>query len=103
MDNMGLGKSDPFLMVEKGKENVHRTNIVKDNLNPVWDPFMLRVAQVDGPDAPFFLRVYDHDSGSSHDLIGEAKVTIREISQSNEVFPLSISSISQYPDLSQFF
>ena len=60
-DMGGLGKSDPFFVIHKVADKkpsgpkqkelpMHKSNVLKNNLNPVWEPFVLDVVKCGGPD-----------------------------------------------------
>lgn len=72
-----FGKSDPFLEFFKQGDDgkwvlVHRTEVVKNNLNPVWKKFTVPLQTFCSSDLERPLKVdcSDHDSDGSHDLIG---------------------------------
>ncbi|XP_064398173.1 copine-1-like [Halichondria panicea] len=82
-----LGKSDPYL--EFAKENpdgsftsVHRTEYIKNTLNPVWPPFAITSQALcsGDPDRKIKVTCFDWDSDGSHDLIGEFTTSLAELS-----------------------
>jgi copine 5/8/9 len=88
-----FGKSDPFLVIlkrGKGAEEwvkVHQTEVIKNNLNPVWRPFEISAAKLNGGEMERRLRfeVYDWDKRSSPDFIGAAEASILEFEQRSEI------------------
>lgn len=77
-----FGKSDPFLEFFKQGDDgkwvlVHRTEVVKNNLNPVWKKFSVPLQTFCSSDLERPLKVdcSDHDSDGSHDLIGSFSCT----------------------------
>lgn len=81
-----LGKSDPYLEILKGNPDgswqvVHRTEVIKNNLNPRWRPFTLPVHTMCSGDKtkPIKFDVYDWDSDGSHDLIGGFTHSIQDL------------------------
>lgn len=42
---------------ESRRTLLYRSPYKKDTLNPEWEPFLLRVADVGGPDTPFTIEV----------------------------------------------
>uniref|UniRef100_A0A3Q2EED9 Copine VII n=1 Tax=Cyprinodon variegatus TaxID=28743 RepID=A0A3Q2EED9_CYPVA len=90
-----FSKSDPFLeifrMNDDGTEQlVHRTEVIKNNLNPVWEPFKVSLISLCSCDEERKLKclVWDYDSRGKHDFIGEFYATFREmqkISSGNKV------------------
>ncbi|XP_033829980.1 copine-1 isoform X1 [Periophthalmus magnuspinnatus] len=78
-----FGKSDPFLEIFKQGDDgkwvlVHRTEVVKNNLNPVWKKFCVPLQTLCSGDLDRPLRVdcSDHDSDGSHDLIGSFSCSV---------------------------
>ncbi|MEQ2269225.1 Copine-7, partial [Xenotaenia resolanae] len=90
-----FSKSDPFLEIfrinDDGTEQlVHRTEVIKNNLNPVWEPFKVSLISLCSCDEERKLKclVWDYDSRGKHDFIGEFYATFREmqkISSGNKV------------------
>nr|XP_058962949.1 copine-3-like isoform X1 [Pocillopora verrucosa] len=86
-----LGKSDPFLQLSKLKSDggtllVHRTEVVKNNLNPSWMSFSIALATLCGGDydAPIRIGCYDWDEDDDNDLIGCVDITLRSLIDSKE-------------------
>merc|ERR1711862_611494 len=76
MDTNGL--SDPYVKVTmSGQEE--RTLTVRNNLNPVWDHDSLMV--VYSMDDFIQFSVFDEDSFSTDDLIGECTYTLSQVEQ----------------------
>uniref|UniRef100_A0A672INH5 Copine-3 n=1 Tax=Salarias fasciatus TaxID=181472 RepID=A0A672INH5_SALFA len=71
-----FGKSDPYLefykQTQTGWQLAHRTEVVKNNLNPTWKPFRIPLQSLCGGDLDKSIKVecYDYDNDGSHDLIG---------------------------------
>lgn len=86
--------SDPYVILSLGNQSV-KTRVIKNNLNPVWnEKLMLSI-----PDTipPLKLLVYDKDTFSTDDFMGEAEIDIQplvsaaratEISSLDESVPL---------------
>jgi hypothetical protein len=81
-----FGKSDPFLVLSKVLESgkfvvVHKTEVVKNNLNPIWKPFSIPVRTLCNGDYDRSIKItcYDYDSDGSNDLIGEFCTTLKEL------------------------
>ncbi|XP_041096078.1 copine-3-like, partial [Polyodon spathula] len=73
-----FGKSDPFLEFSKQGEDgnwqlVHRTEVIKNNLNPSWKKFSVSLQTFCNSDfnKPIKVACYDKDEDTSSDLIGE--------------------------------
>ncbi|CAG5116881.1 unnamed protein product, partial [Candidula unifasciata] len=86
-----FGKSDPFLMFYRVNEDfshtlVHKTEVVKNTLNPTWQPFSMSVRQLCNGDYDRSVKVecYDWDSDGGHDFIGEFSTNLRELLQSGQ-------------------
>ncbi|KAJ7999609.1 hypothetical protein DPEC_G00196180 [Dallia pectoralis] len=104
-----FGKSDPFLVFYRSNEDgtftiCHKTEVVKNNLNPVWQPFTIPVRALCNGDYDRTVKVdvydwdrdgrqtHDHKSltgtlnGRSHDFIGEFTTSYREFSKGQSQF-----------------
>ncbi|XP_035193567.1 copine-9 isoform X1 [Oxyura jamaicensis] len=88
-----FGKSDPFLVFYRSNEDgtftiCHKTEVVKNTLNPVWQPFTIPVrALCNGDyDRTVKIDVYDWDRDGSHDFIGEFATSYRELSRAQSQF-----------------
>uniref|UniRef100_H0VDC4 Copine-8 n=1 Tax=Cavia porcellus TaxID=10141 RepID=H0VDC4_CAVPO len=88
-----FGKSDPFLVFYRSNEDgsftiCHRTEVVKNTLNPVWQAFKISVrALCNGDyDRTIKVEVYDWDRDGSHDFIGEFTTSYRELSRGQSQF-----------------
>ncbi|XP_029315771.1 copine-7 isoform X2 [Cottoperca gobio] len=90
-----FSKSDPFLEIyrvndDQSEQLVHRTEVIKNNLNPVWEPFKVSLISLCSCDDERKIKclVWDYDSRGKHDFIGEFYATFREmqkISSGNKV------------------
>lgn len=75
--------SDPYVVLSIGQQTV-RTNIIKSNLNPIWnEELMLSVPQDFGP---VKMQVFDHDTFSADDIMGEAEIDIQPLITSAMAF-----------------
>ncbi|XP_068162746.1 copine-8 [Antennarius striatus] len=88
-----FGKSDPFLVFYRSNEDgtftiCHKTEVVKNTLNPVWQAFKIPVrALCNGDyDRTMKVEVYDWDRDGSHDFIGEFSTSYRELSRGQSQF-----------------
>ncbi|XP_034990922.2 copine-6 [Zootoca vivipara] len=85
-----FSKSDPFLEIYKvnSSEKEHlvwRTEVVKNNLSPRWQPFRVSLQSLCSCDPGKSIRciIYDHDSSGKHDYIGEFSTTFHEMLQAS--------------------
>ncbi|KAJ4849720.1 putative ADP-ribosylation factor GTPase-activating protein agd13 [Turnera subulata] len=68
--------SDPYVVLQLGKQTV-QTTIIRSNLNPIWnEELMLSVPSDFGP---VKLQVFDHDTFSADDIMGEAELDIQPL------------------------
>jgi hypothetical protein len=82
-----FGKSDPFCEIWRtgpsgNKILVHKTEVVKVNLNPVWHPFDLRLKSLSGENksSPIEFKLFDWDGDNTKpDYMGEFKTSVYEI------------------------
>ncbi|KAF5902587.1 copine-8-like [Clarias magur] len=88
-----FGKSDPFLVFSRSNEDgtytiCHKTEVVKNTLDPVWQAFKISVrALCNGDyDRAIKIEVYDWDRDGGHDYIGEFKTSYRELSKGQSQF-----------------
>ncbi|KAK5794768.1 probable ADP-ribosylation factor GTPase-activating protein AGD11 [Gossypium arboreum] len=68
--------SDPYVILTLGQQSV-KTRVIKNNLNPVWnESLMLSI-----PDSipPLKVIVYDKDTFSHDDFMGEAEIDIQPL------------------------
>ncbi|XP_078343131.1 copine-3-like isoform X2 [Oculina patagonica] len=86
-----MGKSDGFLQLSKVKSDggsllVHRTEVVKNNLNPSWKSFDIPLATLCSGDydAPIKIGCYDWDQDDNNDLIGCVDITLRQLIDAKE-------------------
>ncbi|VVB07855.1 unnamed protein product [Arabis nemorensis] len=75
--------SDPYVVLNLGKQK-QQTTVVNSNLNPVWNQeLMLSVPESYGP---VKLQVYDYDTFSADDIMGEAEIDIQPLITSAMAF-----------------
>jgi Ca2+-dependent lipid-binding protein len=82
-------KKDPYMVFYKledddSKTKIHQTEYVKQNLDPVWQPFSLPVKYLTRNGNPrdeetILIETYDWDSDTKSDLIGITKVTFKNL------------------------
>lgn len=69
-----IKSSDPYVIVRLGKQKL-RTRIIKKSLNPEWHEDLTLC--VTDPDEPVKLFVYDHDTFTPDDKMGDAEFDIQ--------------------------
>ncbi|XP_024982979.1 ADP-ribosylation factor GTPase-activating protein AGD12-like [Cynara cardunculus var. scolymus] len=75
--------SDPYVVLTLGHQKA-QTSVRNSNLNPVWnEELMLSVPQNYGP---VKLQVFDHDTFSADDIMGEAEIDIQPLITSAMAF-----------------
>ncbi|KAG2458380.1 CPNE3 protein, partial [Polypterus senegalus] len=95
-----FGKSDPFLefykQTETGWQLAHRTEVIKNNLNPVWRPFKINLQSLCGGDMekPIKVECYDYDNDGSHDLIGIFETKMKELQQASRTSPVEFDCVN---------
>ncbi|KAK3597627.1 hypothetical protein CHS0354_030177 [Potamilus streckersoni] len=72
--------TDAFVEVKFGNE-VQKTDVCKKSLNPQWnsDWFVFEVEDEVLQDEPLELRAFDHDTYSSHDVIGKVYIDLNPL------------------------
>eukprot|EP00055_Hartaetosiga_balthica_P000634 m.137110 g.137110 ORF g.137110 m.137110 type:complete len:524 (-) comp11269_c0_seq1:136-1707(-) len=86
-----FGKSDPYFIIfrkavaKNDWEEVFRSKVIKNTLNPVWEPFTVSTASFCNGDfqRPMKIEVYDWDATSAPDLIGIAETTLAYMLENN--------------------
>ncbi|CAL5184146.1 unnamed protein product [Lathyrus oleraceus] len=78
-----IKSSDPYVVLNLGTQTI-QTSVVKSNLNPVWnEEHMLSVPEDYGQ---LKLKVYDHDTFSADDIMGEADIDLQSLITSAMAF-----------------
>uniref|UniRef100_A0A673MGZ9 Copine-3 n=1 Tax=Sinocyclocheilus rhinocerous TaxID=307959 RepID=A0A673MGZ9_9TELE len=101
LDNKDFfGKSDPYLefyrQTETGWQLAHRTEVVKNNLNPCWRPFKIPLRSLCAGDMekPIKVECYDYDSDGSHDLIGSFETNMKRLQEASRSAPAEFECIN---------
>ncbi|XP_015229047.1 PREDICTED: copine-3-like isoform X1 [Cyprinodon variegatus] len=101
LDNKDFfGKSDPYLEFYRqtgtGWQLAHRTEVVKNNLNPTWKPFKIPLQSLCGGDLekPIKVECYDYDDDGSHDLIGSFETTMKRLQDATRTSPAEFECIN---------
>ncbi|KAL4434860.1 hypothetical protein ABPG74_021199 [Tetrahymena malaccensis] len=95
-------KSDPFLRFKKIKDQnttilEHETEVVKDNLNPVWKLCELSLGKLCGGDffRPIKVECWDWEKSGKHQFIGEFTFTVDELNKGKREFILTNPKIKK--------
>jgi len=68
----GTGKSDPYCIVKYKAQEIYRTKIISDNLDPVWNEDFSKDDFISGE--PLEFEVWDDDGPAGDDNLGHAVV-----------------------------
>ncbi|CAI8607476.1 unnamed protein product [Vicia faba] len=68
--------SDPYVILSLGHQSV-KTRVIKNNLNPVWNESLMLSIPENIP--PLKVLVYDKDTFSTDDFMGEAEIDIQPL------------------------
>lgn len=100
LDKKYLWWSDPFLEIfkqtETGWQLAYRTEVVNNNLNPIWRPFRISLRALCGGDVEKRIKVdcYDHHFSGSHDLIGSFTTTLAEMQVGTPLCPAEFECVN---------
>uniref|UniRef100_A0A671S250 Copine-3 n=1 Tax=Sinocyclocheilus anshuiensis TaxID=1608454 RepID=A0A671S250_9TELE len=96
-----FGKSDPYLEFHKQGDDgkwmmVHRTEVIKNTLDPVWKPFTVPLISLCNGDVDRNIKVlcYDYDNDGGHDFIGEFQTTVNKMSEAQNGVEVGLPSIN---------
>ncbi|XP_042411288.1 probable ADP-ribosylation factor GTPase-activating protein AGD11 isoform X3 [Zingiber officinale] len=68
--------SDPYVILSLGHQSM-KTRVIKSNLNPIWNEKLM--LSIPDPIPPLKLQVYDKDTFSTDDHMGEAQIDIQPL------------------------
>ncbi|KAL0648460.1 hypothetical protein Bca4012_046751 [Brassica carinata] len=79
-----FSKSDPFLVISKMVEHgapvpVSKTEVLKNDPNPIWKPVFLSVQQVGSKDSPLVIECLDFNGNGNHSLIGKVQKSLADL------------------------
>ncbi|XP_005997254.1 copine-2 isoform X2 [Latimeria chalumnae] len=96
-----FGKSDPYLEFHKQGDDgkwmlVHRTEVIKNTLDPVWKPFSMPLVSLCNGDIDKTIKVlcYDYDNDGGHDFIGEFQTTVAKMCEAQDSIQLEFECIN---------
>ncbi|CAI0383687.1 unnamed protein product [Linum tenue] len=85
LDNKDMfSLSDPFLRISRivesgGSIPICKTEVINNNLNPVWKPQCLTMQQLGSKDNPLVIECLDFNSNGNHVLIGKIQKSISDL------------------------
>ncbi|XP_058195214.1 protein C2-DOMAIN ABA-RELATED 4-like [Rhododendron vialii] len=68
--------SDPYVVVKMGKQKL-KTRVIRKDVNPEWNEDL--TLSISDPNLPIKLTVYDHDTFSKDDKMGDAEFDIKAL------------------------
>ncbi|KAL6329570.1 hypothetical protein AAG906_022147 [Vitis piasezkii] len=106
LDNKDLfSKSDPFLRISRIVENggsvpICKTEVVDNNLNPIWRPLCLTMQQFVSKDNPLVIECFDFNTSGNHVLIGKLQKSVADLEKLHKqktgasfILPLLLSMV----------
>ncbi|KAK1565806.1 hypothetical protein Q3G72_035476, partial [Acer saccharum] len=66
--------SDPYVVVKMGRQKL-KTRVIKKDVNPEWNEDL--TLSITDPDIPIMLTVYDHDTFTKDDKMGDVEFSIK--------------------------
>ncbi|KAK3228286.1 hypothetical protein Dsin_008148 [Dipteronia sinensis] len=66
--------SDPYVVVKMGRQKL-KTRVIKKDVNPEWNEDL--TLSITDPDVPIMLTVYDHDTFTKDDKMGDVEFSIK--------------------------
>ncbi|EXC05169.1 Protein BONZAI 2 [Morus notabilis] len=79
-----FSRSDPFLVISKIVEGgavipVCKTEVIKNELKPKWNPIFLSIQQVGSKDQGLIIECFNFNSNGKHDLIGKVEKSLADL------------------------
>ncbi|XP_042420560.1 protein BONZAI 3-like isoform X1 [Zingiber officinale] len=79
-----FSKSDPFLRISKVVESgiiipVCKTEVVNNDLNPIWKPVTLRMQQLGSKENPLIIECFDFNVSGKHEQLGTLQTSVADI------------------------
>ncbi|XP_057995482.1 protein BONZAI 2 isoform X3 [Hevea brasiliensis] len=79
-----FSRINPFLVISKTVESGNpipacKTEVLKNDHNPIWKPIFLNIQQVGSKDSPLVIECYNFNSSGKHDLIGEVRKSLADL------------------------
>ncbi|XP_055961076.1 protein BONZAI 1-like [Mercurialis annua] len=79
-----FSRINPFVIISKVVESgnpipVCKTEVLKNDQNPIWKPIFLNVQQVGSKDSLLVIECYNFNSNGKHDLIGVVRKSLAQL------------------------
>lgn len=83
-----FSKSDPFLRISRIVESgisipICKTEVINNNLNPVWKPVTLTMQQFGSKENPLIIECFDFNGNGKHKLLGKLQGSVTEFERLN--------------------
>ncbi|KAK0601817.1 hypothetical protein LWI29_027694 [Acer saccharum] len=79
-----FSKSDPFLRISRIVESgdsipICKTEVINDNLNPIWRPITLSMQQYGSKENPLIIECFDFNTSGNHVLLGKIQKSVANL------------------------
>ncbi|KAK3200444.1 hypothetical protein Dsin_023859 [Dipteronia sinensis] len=79
-----FSKSDPFLRISRIVESgdsvpIYKTEVINDNLNPIWRPITLSMQQFGSKENPLIIECFDFNTSGNHVLLGKIQKSVADL------------------------
>ncbi|KAK4850063.1 hypothetical protein QYF36_003568 [Acer negundo] len=79
-----FSKSDPFLRISRIVESgdsipICKTEVINDNLNPIWRPITLSMQQCGSKENPLIIECFDFNTSGNHVLLGKIQMSMAHL------------------------
>ncbi|KAK0602311.1 hypothetical protein LWI29_032211 [Acer saccharum] len=79
-----FSKSDPFLRISRIVESgdsipICKTEVINDNLNPIWRPITLSMQQCGSKENPLIIECFDFNTSGNHVLLGKIQKSMADL------------------------
>ncbi|OIV95133.1 hypothetical protein TanjilG_21523 [Lupinus angustifolius] len=90
LDNKDIfSKTDPFIRISRivesgGSVPICKTEVIDNNLNPIWKPLCLSSKQFGSKENPLIIECFDFNSNGNHVLVGKMQKSIVDLEKLNK-------------------
>ena len=86
-----MGKSDPYAVLTVDDVEIGKTEVVPKTLDPVWESsFNLKL----NAESVLKIELFDHDSSSLHDFLGQLEIPLGQVASSDLTFPVKTIALT---------